>query len=89
MRTSAALRSATVLAAASALWSAPVRADDAPKEPEKIELKLSVKKGDVFRFRQKSHVDQTVKIGEMDIASTVEMTQAKDVGALFARNRRR
>ena len=42
---------------------------------DSIDLKLSLKAGDVFYVRQKQNTDQTVKFGEMDINSTFSTTQ--------------
>jgi hypothetical protein len=66
---------ALALAAASFAALAPARAGDEAGAADKIELKLSVKPGEVFHFRQTQSVVQKMKVGEMDVDTNFEMKQ--------------
>jgi len=62
--------------AAPVVETAPVEsappAPEPPKGPEKIDLALAVGPGDVFRFVQKQHIDQAMKVADTDASMTLD-----------------
>jgi len=76
MSAPSALRAAApLLVLCAGLGAAAGRADDAAKACVKVELKLAVKPGDVFRFRQAQHIAQGVRIMETDVDTTIDTAQ--------------
>jgi hypothetical protein len=76
MSAPSALRAAApLLVLCAGLAAATGRADDDAKEPVKVELKLAVRPGDVFRFRQAQRIAQRVRVMETDVDTTIDTAQ--------------